>query len=79
MKMRQSLAQLERAFEQEMALEKIRRDQLRKRAAQRSKERRVARVEQSQKLRFSVLFVSLAVTTIFVIVVMFQVLAWVVG
>jgi len=79
MKMRQSMTQLERAFEQEMALEKSRREQLRKHAAQRSKARRVARVEQSQKMRFTVLFASLALTTIFVVVVMFQVLAWVVG
>ena len=35
MRMRQSMAQIELAFEQEMALEKRRRDQLRKRAANR--------------------------------------------
>ena len=45
MRMRQSMAQFELAFEQETALERRRREQLRKRAANRSRARRITRTE----------------------------------
>lgn len=75
-KMRQSLAQMEQAFEQQAALERRRREQLRSRAVQRSKARRIARTEQGQKVRFSVLVVSLTLTVVIVVVAMFETLAW---
>lgn len=76
MRMRQSMAQIELAFEQEMALEKRRREQLRKRAANRSRARRIQRTESRGKVRFGTLLIALSITVITVVVVMFEVLAW---
>ena len=79
MRMRQSMAQIELAFEQEMALEKRRRDQLRKRAVNRSRARRISRNESRGKVRFSVLLVCLTITVVTVVVSMFETLAWLMG
>ena len=76
MRMRQSMAQIELAFEQEMALERRRRDQLRKRAVNRSRARRISRNESRGKVRFSVLLVCLTITVVTVVVAMFETLAW---
>ena len=76
MRMRQSISQFEVAFEQETALERRRRDQLRHRAANRSRARRIARVEQKGKVRFSVLVACLTLTVVTVVVAMFETLAW---
>jgi hypothetical protein len=70
------MAQIELAFEQEMALERRRREQLRKRAANRSRARRIQRTESKGKVRFSVLIVALTLTVLTVVVAMFEVLAW---
>jgi hypothetical protein len=75
-RLRQSLAQFELAFEQEMAAEKRRRLQLRQRASNRSRARRIARTETAGKVRFSVLFVALTATVVTVVIVMFETLAW---
>jgi hypothetical protein len=75
MKMRQSISQFESAFEQETSLERRRREQLRRRAANRSRERRINRTEQEGKVRFSVLAVCLTVTVVVVAVVMFEALS----
>ena len=79
MRMRQSMAQIELAFEQEMALEKRRREQLRKRAANRSRARRIQRTEVKGRNRFGVLLVALTITVITVVFVMFETLAWLMG
>ncbi len=71
--------QFEEAFEREAALEQRRREELRRRAANRSRARRIARTERSGKVRFSVLAISLTLTTVIVVIVMFEVLAWLVG
>ncbi|HYH52648.1 MAG TPA: hypothetical protein VD761_00820 [Solirubrobacterales bacterium] len=76
MRMRQSISQFETAFEQETYLERRRREQLRRRAANRSRERKINRVEQDGKVRFSVLAVCLTATVIVVMVVMFEALAF---
>jgi hypothetical protein len=76
MKMRQSISQFEVAFEQETSLERRRREQLRRRAATRSRSRRVQRAEQHGKVRFSVLAVCLTVTVVVVVVAMFEALAF---
>jgi hypothetical protein len=73
--MRQSITQFESAFEQEALLERHRREQLRRRAANRSRARRIDRTEQEGKVRFSVLAVCLTVTVIVVVVAMFEALA----
>ena len=75
MRMRQSITQFESAFEQEALLERHRREQLRRRAANRSRARRIDRTEQEGKVRFSVLAVCLTVTVIVVVVAMFEALA----
>ena len=76
MKMRQSLNQFESAFEQQKVLEQRRREQLRHRAANRSRERRVSRSQQEGKVRFSVLAVCLSATVVVVTVAMFEALAF---
>ena len=76
LRMRQSVAQYEQAFEQEMALERRRRDQLRKRATNRSRARRIERVESRGSIRFGVLLVCLTITVVTVVVAMFETLAW---
>lgn len=79
MRMRQSLADWELAFENEMALDRQRRAQLRQRAVARSRARRIERTEKSGKVRFSVLFAALSLTVITVTVVMFETLALLMG
>jgi hypothetical protein len=77
--MRQSLDQFEEAFERESVIEQKRREDLRKRAANRSRARNIVKGEQKGKVRFSVLVVALTVTVVTVTVIMFEVLAWLVG
>ncbi len=74
--MRQSINQFELAFEEETSLERRRREQLRRRAANRSRARKIARVETKGKVRFSVLAICLALTVAVVAVVMFEALAF---
>jgi cytochrome c-type biogenesis protein CcmH/NrfG len=75
-KMRQSMSQFEVAFEQETELERRRRGQLRRRAANRSRARRIHRTQQKGKVRFSVLVACLTLTVVTVAVVMFETLSW---
>jgi cytochrome c-type biogenesis protein CcmH/NrfG len=77
--MRQSIAQLERDFEEEAVLERRRREQLRRQATERTRVRRRAKIEQGQRLRFLLLIGSIALTVVVVTVVMFQTLAWLMG
>jgi cytochrome c-type biogenesis protein CcmH/NrfG len=79
MRMRQSLAQLEREFEHEAILERSRRDQLRRTAVKRTRVRRRERIEKHQKLRFLMLLGSIALTVVVVTWAMFQTLAWLMG
>jgi cytochrome c-type biogenesis protein CcmH/NrfG len=79
MRMRQSLAQLEREFEQEAVLERDRGEQLRRRAVQRTRVRRRERIEKNQQLRFLLLLGSIALTVVVVTWAMFQTLAWLMG
>jgi hypothetical protein len=79
MRMRQSLTQFEAAFREQAAESVVRREQLRRQAAQRSRVRRVERVHKHGTLRFIGLIATILITTIVVTVVMFQVLASVAG
>jgi Flp pilus assembly protein TadB len=79
MRMRQSLAQLEREFEHEAILERSRREQLRRTAVKRTRVRRRERIEKHQKLRFLGLLLSIALTVVVVTWAMFQTLAWLMG
>lgn len=77
--MRQSLADYELAFEQEISLDRQRRHQLRKRAVTRSKARRIKTSEHRGKINFGVLLVALVLTTVTVTVIMFETLALLMG
>ena len=76
MRMRQTSAQFELAFEQEAALERRRRTQLRQRAVNRSRARRIQRIQQHGNVAFGVLVIALTATVLTVTVVMFETLAW---
>jgi hypothetical protein len=77
--MRQSMAQLEREFEQQSVIERRRRRDLRRTAVQRTRMRRRAKLEHSQKLRFVALMLAIAATVVGVTVAMFETLAWLMG
>ena len=79
MRMRQSLGQLERSFEQEAATERVRRRHLRKEAVERTRVRRRAQIEKRQQLRFILLLLSILLTVVVVTVAMFETLAWLMG
>jgi hypothetical protein len=76
MRMRQTSADFELAFEQEAALERQRRTHLRQRAVNRSRARRLHRTEQRGNVAFGVLVIALILTVLTVTVVMFETLAW---
>lgn len=76
MRMQQTVNQFEVAFEQEAALERRRRTQLRQRAVNRSRARRIARTEQRGNVAFGTLLTTLTLTVVTVTVVMFETLAW---
>ncbi len=79
MKMRQSLAQFEAAFREEAADSVVRRESLRRQAANRSRARRVERVHKHGTMRFLGLCLALIATSVIVTIIMFQVLATVAG
>jgi len=79
MRMRQSMAQLEREFEHEAIQERSRREQLRRTAVRRTRVRRRERIEKHQKLRFLGLLLSIVLTVVVVTWAMFQTLAWLMG
>jgi hypothetical protein len=74
-----SKEQFEAAFEEAQQLDRERREDLRRRAVNRSRARRQARTERSGKVRFGVLAVALTLTVVVVVIVMFETLAWLVG
>jgi anti-sigma-K factor RskA len=79
MRMRQSLAQFEEAFREEAAESIVRRERLRKEAAQRSRVRRVERTRKHGSFRFAFLALTIVVTAVIVTIVMFETLAMLAG
>jgi Flp pilus assembly protein TadB len=79
MRMRQSMAQLEREFEEQAVLDRRSREQLRRQALKRTRTRRRAKIERGQQLRFLMLIASIALTVVIVTIVMFETLAWLMG
>ena len=77
--MRQSLAQFEAAFREEAADSVVRREKLRRKAVQRSRLRRVERVEKQGTMRFVLLCLAIVATTVIVTIAMFQALALIAG
>jgi hypothetical protein len=76
MRMQQMLEDFELAFEQESLAERRRRQQLRQRAADRSRARRIHTTEKRGNVGFGVLLLALTATVIVVTLVMFETLAW---
>ena len=75
MRMRQSLAQFEAAFNDQTVEERIRRDRLRAAAAVRSRIRRRERVRKTGTMRYIALVLAMMATTVLVTVAMFRALA----
>lgn len=79
MRMRQSLAEIEAEFREEAADSVVRRERLRRQAVQRSRIRRVERVQKAGTMRFVLLCLTIVATTVVVTLLMFQALAWIAG
>ena len=77
--MRQSLAEFEAAFKEEAVEERLRRERLRKEAAERSRVRRVQRLEKRGNMNFTVLVLVILLTTVVVTIAMFQTLSLLIG
>jgi len=74
LKMRQGLAEFEREFHEEMRLDRIRRENLRKEAVARSRRRHREKRQKRSSLRFWVLVLTLILTALAVTVGMFETL-----
>jgi hypothetical protein len=74
MKMRQSLAQLEQEFRQEMQLDRSRREHLRRHAVVRSRKRTHEHERKRSSFRFWMLVLSLIATAVIVTGAMFETL-----
>jgi hypothetical protein len=79
MKMRQSLAEWERAFVKEISLDRRRRDSLRRTTEQRAHKREVDRRHKRGSLRFALLVLTLVMTAVIVTLVMFRTLYLLLG
>ncbi len=72
--MRQSLAELEQAFVEEISLDRVRRASLARTAQQRTHKRGVQRANKRGTMRFLLLVLTLVMTAMLVTVVMFRTL-----
>ena len=77
--MRQSLAELERAFVEESREDRERREALRRAAIERSRQRSLARQHRHGSIRFAALVLILLATAVAVTVAMFETLYYVMG
>ncbi len=77
MRMRQSLAEIEAAFVEEIEDDRERRERLAARAVRRERERHIERAHRQGSLRFAMVLVMLIATAIAVTLLMFQALYWV--
>ena len=79
MRMRQSLAEIEEAFVEEIEEDRERRERLARRTEQRSRKRHIDRTHKHGSVRFALLVLTLVVTAIAVTIAMFQTLYYVMG
>jgi hypothetical protein len=79
MRMRQSINELERAFFEETHADRARREELRRQAVLRSRQRHIEKVHKRGTLRFVLLVLTLIATAAIVTVAMFQTLYLVMG
>ncbi|MDX6683591.1 MAG: hypothetical protein QOG94_3630 [Solirubrobacteraceae bacterium] len=78
-RMRQSLADFERAFHEETHEDRVRRESLRRKAIMRSQQRRIERAHKHGTARFVVLVLVLIATAVIVTLAMFKTLYIVMG
>ncbi len=74
LKMRQSLAELEEEFRDQMELDRSRAERLRKQAVKRSRQRTRVREQKRSSMRFWLLVLSLIITAVGVTMAMFATL-----
>jgi hypothetical protein len=79
MRMRQSLAEIEEAFVEEIEEDRERRERLARRAEQRARQRQIERVHKHGSMRFAALVLTLIATAVVVTIAMFQTLYYVMG
>jgi len=79
MRMRQTLAQLERTFVEEAAQDRDRSERLRREAIHRSRQRHLAKTHKRGSMRFGVLYLILLATAAAVTFAMFETLYYVMG
>jgi membrane glycosyltransferase len=79
LRMRQSLAEIEEAFVEEIEEDRERRERLVRRAEQRSRQRHIERRQKHGSMRFALLVLTLLATAVVVTIVMFQTLYYVMG
>jgi cell division septal protein FtsQ len=79
MRMRQSIAEIEEAFFEEIEEDRERRERLRRHAEQRSRRRHVEKTHRRGSLRFALVLLTLIATAVFVTIAMFQTLIYVMG
>ena len=77
--MRESLAQLERAFVEETEQDRRAAERLRREAEQRARRRRIERTHKRGSMRFGLLVLILVATAVLVTVAMFETLYYVMG
>jgi molecular chaperone GrpE (heat shock protein) len=77
MRMRQSLAEIEAAFVEEIEEDRERRERLQARAVRRERQRHIERAHKQGSARFAVVLLVLIGTAIAVTLLMFQALYWV--
>jgi len=74
MRMRQSIAEIEEAFFEEIEEDRERNERLRRHAEQRARHRQAARMSRHGTLRFSLVLLTLIATAVVVTIVMFNTL-----
>lgn len=79
MRMRQTIAEIESAFAEEIEEDRERRERLARRARMRTERRYVAKVNKRGSMRFALLVLVLIATAVLVTIAMFQTLYYVMG
>jgi len=79
MRMRQSIAEIEEAFYEEIEEDRERRERLRRHAEQRARRRHASRTQRHGSMRYLLVLLTLFATAAVVTVAMFQVLYYVMG
>jgi cell division septal protein FtsQ len=79
MRMRQSIAEIEEAFFEEINEDRERQERLRRHAEQRLRRRRAVKTHRQGSLRFAIVLLTLLATAVIVAIAMFQTLYIVMG